>query len=371
MKTLKKFVALMTLAALVVGPAQALAQTAGNPGPIQTGMHVITGGGDDTNNAPVVKVKWEEEKVDPNFESGDPNHSTPGTQINPPLIDGAKKEVTVCAVVTDEQGLGTIATVKAEIVGPDCGGKDPYWYYELGSEDSNHHTLPVYDPQSQADAAIARVLAAENMGLTKYATDYDYQEVWEELYDGSAAVYCGSFLLDYEDPAGAYDVNVKAQDTLNATTILNNEFDYLPVAGFVTDFTAVNYGNVQLMQEKQVYGDEILSSGDGKPTVKSVGNTRMELSVLQDRMGLAAAPVIPITYAARVGSTTQGSIVSYNPDVTTDLVTQFELSQKYKMDFWVTVREADNNSSTQDYTGVMTLSATPLSFAEAGCWGVN
>lgn len=365
MKTLKKFVALVSLAALVAGPASALATA--NPGDITTNLHVITAGEElDGNVAPIVKVKWEEEEVnDATWESGDPSHLTHGSQFNPPLQNLAKKSINVCAIVTDPQGLGTIATVKAEVDGPDCGGKTPYWLYEMGGHDANLHTAPVYNPDTQAAAAIARFQEADNKGLTQYKTGYDYAEVYNELLNGHAAVYCGPFQIDYEDPAGTYVVNVKAQDTLNATEILTNTFYYVPMAGFVTDFSNVNYGSVQLMQEAQVYGDFDLATTNNKPTVKSIGNTRMKLSIWQDKMGLPLDT--DVVYAARVGDTNHTK-VAYNPYETKDLLTEFALSEIQKMDFWVTVRQT---GASQDYSGAMTLSATPLGFMETGCWGID
>jgi len=62
MKTLKKFVALMTLAALVAGPAQALAQaTPTNPDEttITTGFTVKTAGDVELTEVPVIKAVWE------------------------------------------------------------------------------------------------------------------------------------------------------------------------------------------------------------------------------------------------------------------------------------------------------------------------
>lgn len=356
MKTLKKFVALMTLAALVAGPAQALAQT--NPAdydlPITTELSVIN---DTTGNQnPIVKAKWEEEMGVANRESGDPTHLTSGSQFNPPLVDGAKKEITVCTVVTDPQGLGTIATVKAQVEGPECAGKNPDWLYEL---------TRTYNPDTQAGAAKTRFTGAYDKGLVAFSdpTTYTYDEIMNELHNGHAAIYCGPFNIDYEDPSGNYKVTIKAQDTLNGTTLFSNYFLYVPMAGVVTDFTTVDYGTVQLMNQAMAPAGDYDLLTTAAPTVKNIGNTRMRLSISQDQMGLPLAT--DIVYAARVGDTTHTK-VTYGPNTTTDLLTVFGMSEKQKMDFWVTVRQTGDGT---DYTGAMTLTANPVDFEETTCTG--
>jgi len=357
MKTLKKYVAMLAMASLVLGPVQALAQTtpADYDLPITTELSVInniTG-----NENPIVKAKWEEELGVTNRESGDPTHITAGSQFNPPLVNGAKKAITVCTVVTDPQGLGTIATVKAEVDGPNCGGKTPYWLYEL---------TRTYNPDTQAAAAKTLFTNAYNKGLVAFSDTqlYPYDEIMNELNNGHAAIYCGPFDIDYEDPSGDYVVTIKAQDTLNGTTLFSNEFLYVPMAGVVADFSAVNYGSVQLMNQAMApAGDYDIINTPGAPTVKNIGNTRMTLSVTQDQMGLPLPT--DIVYAARVGDTTHTK-VTYNPNTLTPLVTIFGLSEIQKMDFWVTVRQTGESTA---YTGNMTLTADAVDFAETECSG--
>lgn len=346
----------MTLAAMVAGPAQALAQAtpADYDLPITTELSVInniTG-----NENPIVKAKWEEESSIANWESGDPTHLTAGSQFNPPLLNGAKKAITVCTVVTDPQGLGTIATVKAEVDGPDCGGKTPYWLYELNR---------TYNPDTQAAAAKTRFTNAYNRGLVAFSdtTLYPYDEIMNELNNGHAAIYCGPFDIDYEDPSGDYKVTIKAQDTLNGTTLFSNYFLYVPMAGVVADFSAVNYGSVQLMNQAMAPAGDYDLLTTGAPTVKNIGNTRMTLSVTQDQMGLPLPT--DVVYAARVGDTTHTK-VTYNPNTLTPLVTIFGLSEIQKMDFWVTVRQTGDGTN---YTGNMTLTADAVDFAETECSG--
>ena len=45
------------------------------------------------------------------LESGDPTHLTPGTQINPPLVQLATKPIQYYAVVSDEEEMGNVYEV--------------------------------------------------------------------------------------------------------------------------------------------------------------------------------------------------------------------------------------------------------------------
>lgn len=320
---------------------------------IDTEFTISGGSGGD---APLVKVKWEEEKVVSSLESGDPSHYTHGSQFLPPLEKGVDKMITICTVVTDEQGLGTIATVKAWVDAPQidkyCDDTDLGSPYILGSE---------YDPQTEAAAAIERFQNADNKGLTTY-TDYpgiDYAEVIQELNNGSAEIFCGDFPLNYEDPAGEYTVEVKAQDTDANWGFLVNTFDYIGVAGFEVDFSAINYNSVTIGDEKMVDGDGIWNTADIKPTVRSIGNVRLNLTVRQDAMTLPLDS--DVLYAARMGNTT-ATKVSYGPNETVTLPEVLELSSQSKMDFWITVFQTVPDQNV--YTGNMTIGCTLVEFPD-------
>ena len=93
MKTLKKYVAMLALASLVLGPVQALAQTSLDPDPTTVNTGFTFGGGGATGNTLAIKAVWQDV---------DENPLTDDTQINPPSNCGLTKPVTVCAVVQDD-----------------------------------------------------------------------------------------------------------------------------------------------------------------------------------------------------------------------------------------------------------------------------
>lgn len=322
-----------------------------NPLGLTTGFTISSA---ETGDDPLVKVKWEEEKAVTSLESGDSSHSSFGSQFLPPLVKDADKMITICTVVTDDNGLGTIATVKAWVNAPQadkyCAPNEFSGPYILSSE---------YNPQTEANAAIARFQTAVDADLVTYNEDrnIDYTEVMQELNNGSAEIYCGDFPLNYEDPAGEYGVEIKAQDTTARWGTLTNTFDYIGVAGFEVDFSQISYNTVSIGDEKMVDGDTIFSSGDGLPTVRSIGNMRLKLTVEQDEMGLPLES--DVKYAARMGDTS-ATKVTYNPNVRKTLPDILELSSESKMDFWITVFQTIPNQDT--YSGNITLGCVSVAF---------
>ena len=198
----------------------------------------------------------------------------------------------------------------------------------------------------------------------------------QELNNGSAEVYCGDFPLNYEDPAGDYLVEVRAQDNDANWGILENNFDYVAVAGFEVDFSSINYNTVTIGDEKMVDGnggnglpidpndpnDPSLGAfdySDGLPTVKGIGNKKLNLTVSQDKMTLPLAS--DVSYSARMGNIV-ATKMSYAPGATVTLPEILELSGVSKLDFWITVFQTDPNNTTGIYNGTMTLGCIPIAF---------
>src|SRR3989344_915297 len=97
----------------------------------------------------------------------------------------------------------------------------------------------------------------------------------------TAVVYCVDKVLEWEDPAGLYRVDVLAQDDAGlysystSTGPNTNQFEYLPLTGYEVDFNNVNYGSVKLNTHKVISGDLNLGTADGNWNVEydaRVGN---------------------------------------------------------------------------------------------------
>ena len=343
----------MAFSVLMWTVTPAIAADQDTPASIPTHFTVNSGQG----TPPLVKAKWEEEKADPYLESGDRDHEQPGTQILPPLVKGAKKTITICAIVTDEEGLDTIATVKAWVEAPHV---DKYCNGGFGGPFILNEE---YKPQTQANDAKARFQQAYNAGLTTINTNagINYAEIMQELDNGSAAIYCGDFQLDYEDPAGDYTITVRPQDTSAQWGSLSNDLTYVGVAGFEVDFDSIDYKTVNIGVEKMVDGDYNFDLGDGLPTVRSIGNVLLNLTIKQDAMGLPLES--DVHYAARMGNTS-ATRVDYDPNQLVTLPDVLGLSSESKMDFWITVYETAPD--TDSYNGTMTLGCVPVDFPSCG-----
>ncbi|MFZ3099678.1 MAG: hypothetical protein WA103_00375 [Minisyncoccales bacterium] len=373
MKTLKKFVALMTLAALVAGPAQALAQT----NPISTGLSRGVSGG----SAPIVKVKWEMNAPYQSFLGTDDNMSVAGAQFNAAGTWGSKKEYSVCAVVTDPNGASDIYGVYADIYYPSDKVTHKYSdrlnYVPSESVDNptggcsefiEENTLTKLS-KTDGYNLICNVIRTNNTNLPTWTSGYDYDEICAadgELMKEEAYVYCDDKYLLWEEPAGNYKVEVFALDNGgNGSARLTNYFEYLPFTGFEKDFTAVSYGEVLLNTHKKISGD--LTWNNAVPTVRNTGNTRAQLYIAQDDMGLGqSSGAWNVQFDGRIGNA-EGDWVVFDPFKYktvagnpaeanwTPLLEILDLSEMEEVDFSILVKKWPDASTS--YTGSMWLSA--------------
>ena len=353
MKTLKKFIAALALVATVLGPNAALATTVVPGNDIQTSFTINSTTSVDPVT-PIIKAVWEEEPTVNELESGDPTHCVNQTQVLPPLQWGANKNVTVCTVVTDPQTYTDLVSVKAKVTGPNL-----YHYCSPNQEKGVYVLSKAYDPtnRTQVTNALARFEAASSKGLVSYNDTYDYADVVLELEDTAAAIYCGEFPMNYEDPAGAYNVLIDAWDKNSNYAEFGNNMTYVAVGGFETDFTAVNYGAITTLGQEQIVSGDRGPGAWGtanKPTVRNIGNVRLNMTVNQDLMGLRDVTPSIITYAARLGDYLNTK-KSYLPNVSQKLPDVLETSTEEKMDFWVTISEP--NAGQSSYTGHLLLGA--------------
>ena len=369
---MKKLIALLTLTALTVmtfGPVLTLATDG-----INTSLIKGSGGG----QPPIVKAKWEMKKGT----QGADDKPTAYAQFNAPGVWDGIMEYTVCAIVTDPNGASDIYGVYADILYPGgiaihavnplddrlpqdvgvggCGAfieentlvklsKDAG--YQLFCEDikNNNNNLPaIYSPYSYSDIC----------GPTG------------ELQKEEAYVYCDDKDLIWEDPAGSYKVVVTALDKSgNLSVARENTFEYLALTKYEVDFTSVAYGDVMLNTHKKISGDRNFILGDGNPTVRNLGNTRLNMKVAQDDMGLGqSSGVWNVKYDARVGNYA-GDWSDYWPfkfksgpeaPVYKTLQEILDLSETEEMDFSILITKwPDTNTS---YTGTIWLSAALASF---------
>jgi hypothetical protein len=386
---MKKLISLAM--AIIVTLIMAMPLQASAPAPtVTTQVSVSSGGG----HAPFVKCKWEQEPsvLPAVLESGDPTHLTPGFQINPPLVQLAKKPIEYYAVVSDAEEMGNLYEAYAYVFHPNNspppynapvapGG--PYFKYKVVMTRIGHDA-----------AAKAKAIAAYSAGLMTFGPVPDYYQAeikhagdfvigditnaqgTGELDKGTADLWMGSEVIDFEQPAGNYSVDVYAVDHNNNTSAaLHNTFLYVPICGIEIDFTAVNYGSVNLNTEKIVAGD--YTWGTMPATARNIGNTWVHVTVAQDDMGLGKAGSQPGTayrgsapptgaqsnwnvyFDARMGNDVANE-VWYDPtaqgSAMTNVVTLpnfLGLSRMDELDFSINVK---NGYGT--HSGTMTLGCT-------------
>ena len=77
----------------------------------------------------------------------------------------------------------------------------------------------------------------------------------------------------------------------------------MELTSFDKDFSNVVYGQVQLNVEKKIAGNRTFLAADGRPTVRNLGNTLLNVRVAQDDMFLGQSSGISnVFYNARVGN---------------------------------------------------------------------
>lgn len=389
---MKKLIALCLITAMVVitlGPALSVAN-----GTIQTGLTRSVG----VVANPIIKAKWE--MYGPYATSTGTDASTqPGAQFAPTGIwgdrqqdgDDGEMDFSICAIVTDPDGMADIDGVYTD------------WYYPLTRA---FHPAPVAHPY-QINGGTTQIpdygvngcglpvedenelhklekmrgyelfceqIRTNNNNLPTFFPMpttglYSYDEICGatgELMKDTAYVYCADKSLEWEDPAGDYKVEILALDKAGLfshsgeTNPNYNLFTYLPLTGFEVDFTSVDYGAVKLNTHKRISGDMTFSQGDGLPSVRNVGNTRLYMWVEQDDMGLGTTDGNwNVRYDARVGNN-EADWRNYWPEVNKRLEDILDLSEVEEMDFSVEIFKFPFQQS--GYTGTMDLSATPANF---------
>lgn len=276
---MKRILAMLIAFAMVltvsVVPAMA---TDSVPDTVVTGMISSAEIGGSGSTPPSVIAKWEQldRTVFGNSEDGDLNHSTPGTEINPPCVYQATKDIEYYSVVTDlNAGVGNIKQVWTVVYHPqDC--------WENGSEKYQFELLPVTMTDLEAEAFVNLAIAE---GLVTLGDGFTAEEVAYQVRQGLAKVYHHTESIYYEQPAGDYRVVANAINYQDVQDSLVNYFHYVPATCFALDNMNVSFGNVPIGPTgKQIGGDATFLLNDGKMTVRTLGNTNMEMIVAMDDM---------------------------------------------------------------------------------------
>lgn len=341
---------------------------------VTTGLTQVQSGG----SAPIVKAKWEmnptKATTTPYGYLGTDDSTVAGAQFNPTGVKDQNRVITICAIVTDPDGVADIAGVYADVYYPvniALGSSHVKLADQTGAGCGGFMQQDKLTVLSKADGIelFCNKIRNNNNNLPTIASPYSYDEICKtdgELPKETAKVYCVDKNLSYEDPSGMYKVTVVAQDANSLNGSLDNQFEYLPLTAFETDFTSVSYGNVKLNTHKIINGDLTWAPATSTmPTVRNVGNTRMNLTVWQNDMGLGKTTGNGwnVQYDARVGSNATFSV--YDPEVTTTLQDTLDLSEMDEVDFSILVKKFPTSGST-NWVGTMTLGAVSAAHLTCG-----
>jgi hypothetical protein len=277
-----------------------------------------------------------------------------GLQVKPDL--GQEVMVGYYAVVSDDNGIDDIKFVYADVWHPDGEFKyqvvmEPVGFNELG-EYSDVEALSLWDKVLACHEDLITINDA--WATTLPSTTNATTDIREELDQEEAYLYYGESPISYCQPGGWYSVGVTAFDTANhQSSYLYNRFWYIPVAAVDIDFNNVNYGSIEVGVRKQAGGDLDLTTTD-HPTVRNIGNTRVELFVEQDDMdfGTDTDGIPNVHYEARMGG--DGTYVTYDPEIEVKIPGILDLCTLDKLDFRITT---DKGTNGVEYTGTMLLKA--------------
>ena len=331
--------AVMMILAVMVLPVSA--QT------VDTTVNIATGGG----NIPVILCSWEADDS-PSLEDGDSSNAVSGSQFLPPVEFEGVKAINYYAVVWDDEDNGNVNVVSWDVYHPDEG-----WIADDIRGEFKYQVMG--DKVEEQGEAVALFQEALDNGLVTIGPGYTANEILTEFLEkGTAALWTGTANIDYHQPAGDYKVLATAFDhNNNKATLLENTFRYMPVTGFEIDFETVDYGNVNINTHKWIAGNRIFNPGDGRPTIRNIGNTDLQVTIVQDDMGLGKSTkngVVSwnVRWDARLGNDNTNTRV-YWPGETAILPNPLPLCNTEELDFSIEVFKGD----TGERTGSMTIGA--------------
>jgi len=388
---MKKAIILTMVLSMVLVSSPAFAVTVG----VGTSLIPDTTGG--TN--PIVQAKWEMNiqadwhwVTDPTYQAGGyyrlDDSTAAGAQFIPSGQYQVNKRISICEIVSDPDGVADVKHVYADVFYPNDIAVGPN-HIKLDSQTGDIGAgcgLLMQEDELTAlskDAGIdlfCNQVRANNTNLPTLKGGYTYDTICKAdgaLQKEMAKVYCVEKDLSYEDPSGSYKVEAVVVDTSGKNGTLINNFTYLATTAFETDFTSIAYGKVRLETEKIINGDLSWATDDGSAgwtagplaSVRNVGNTRAQLSVNQDDMNFGKTGLNwNVSYKARLGNM-EGDWTTYNPNVSTPLKDELNLSERDEIDFSIFVKKFPVTETT--YSGTMTLTASAVDHCVCGTGGIS
>jgi hypothetical protein len=348
---LKKFIAIaIAIIAILAMTVPAMADNSSTSVDIQTG----------TGGAPYVVAKWETPDDDP---------ATIGTQILPPLVKNAIKDVKYYALVDDPQGDSNVSHVYVDVWHPTNSpapyDANNYHKYQLELSRPTDPNFEEYITKIKFQAAWAAGIVV--VGINP-ATSLPFTKTQiEELIDQqSVGKWWVKGWIDYEQPAGTYSVQIRGVDAQNNVGTLDNTFYYIPVSMVEFDFGSFSYGQAFPGVHQEIDGDRNFAEPDqpagnaplNGATVRNIGNVWSRVTVQNTDLfqnGLALGKTGSewnVEFDARMGDPPQNANITYYPGQLITLPSILTLSNLDKLDFSILIKKFGISGT---WTGTMAL----------------
>jgi hypothetical protein len=316
----------------------------------------------------------------------------PYLQVKPPMGYGATKTLQYVMVATDDDGIGDLTpTLSTDTIAwADVYHPDGSFKYEVPYS----YIVSCYDHASELESWIAKLNESYQRNLTWFDPRSNFTDVVKELRQCSAKLFVGQADMDYcqmcgqftwtqvcsscqngwvaSDFGDGYKVDAYVYDKGGARSInLTNYFEYICQAGLETDFTKLDFESVRQQTHKWIEGDRDWSNPKGPackllggcvaPTVRNIGNTPMNISIVQDDMqfsysGPSTNKTWNVQWDARLGEFNEHATSVYAPYQTVTLDGCIDLCQLNKISFSIYVNKM---LVTGTHVGNVTLTAVP------------
>lgn len=378
-KLIATIIAVIALLAMTV-PAMA----------VDTTVTVLSG---NTNgHAPDIVASWvmvdtDSDPINYPWELGD-DSGAPGTQIYPPLQWQTVKPVFYFALVDDREGDDDVVSVDVDVWHPQGSpypyDQNAYFKYErpmcrfanyFGAQNPWSGAFEEFCGDYWFDLAVSwGLLTEDNVGINpNTGVAYTVGEICELIDQESVGFWCVIVWIDYEQPAGYYDLRIRAVDTQVNISDMNYQFFYIPVSMVEFDFSAIDFGDVMVNITQEIDGDRVFDTkgagiagydGDtlrpspAQATVRNIGNvwskiTAYQTNLYQGSLPLPNDPEWNVLYNACLSDPgIDNPKVYYGPYEEVTLTRNLYLSEVQKLDFSLKFMKF---GQTGDWTGTLTL----------------
>jgi len=302
---------------------------------------------------------------DNNAVQGSDDSQDVGVQLLPSGEYDIDKQFSVCALVANFKDASLI-NLSAIIYYPEDAAYSENLDRGCGQKKSEVE-LSIVSPEEATELVCDQIRNNNNNLLLwdkneNAGYDYDYEKVCGAegfLAQNKASLFCADSALAFDDPAGEYQVLITAEDSQGNSDEARNILKYLELTIFENDFSDFQYGRANQGELKVLLGDSVWGNLF-YPTVRNIGNTRLQIKIQQNDFNLGKTNgAWNIEYRTRVGENAEW--LSYFPAQTAFLKDPLDLGAVTNIDFAILVKKYPENDNRPAFSGEMILSAEKVS----------